>query len=110
MEEIRKVKLSVTVEYTVSKELQAGEEMESVISLSVSPNFHTKEEGIELRSVIVSAPDGTDKAFRRIRNAHGVFPILNGCSQECIFEGTAEECTRYVKEHKPGEYIISPLD
>ncbi len=37
----------------------------------------------------------------------GVFPIVNGCSTDCVFSGSSEECSSYCKEHKgEGEFIV----
>lgn len=44
--------------------------------------------------------------------SYGVFPIVNGCSTEIVFEGTNKECTEYAKKNFPpgkGECIIIPL-
>ena len=109
-EEIKRLTLTVTVEYTANSPQTEEVETENVISLAISPNFGTKGGRISLESVIAEDPHGIKRTRKRGAELYGVFPIVNGCSQECIFEGTAEECTRYVKEHKPGEYIISPLD
>ena len=42
-----------------------------------------------------------------------VYPIVDGCSQEALFEGTKEECKTYVsimKEKDPkADFIVVPL-
>ena len=44
--------------------------------------------------------------------SYGVFPIVNGCSTDIVFEGTKEECTEYSRKNFPqgkGDCIIIPL-
>ena len=44
---------------------------------------------------------------------YGVFPIVNGCSTEIVFEGTNEECVEYSRKNftpGKGDCIICPLD
>lgn len=46
---------------------------------------------------------------RRRQGWMAVYPIVDGCSQEAIFEGTSEQCQIYVsilKEHDPKADII----
>lgn len=46
---------------------------------------------------------------RRRQGWMAVYPIVDGCSQEAIFEGTSEQCQIYVsilKEHDPEADII----
>lgn len=39
---------------------------------------------------------------------YGVFPVVNGCSKECVFQGRYQECVSYaVKNLKCGSYIIT---
>lgn len=52
----------------------------------------------------------------KIHNERGwmvVYPIVDGCSQEALFEGTKEQCKRYVsimKEKDPkADFIVVPL-
>ena len=50
---------------------------------------------------------------RRRRGWMVVYPIVDGCSQEALFEGTKEECKTYVsimKEKDPkADFIVVPL-
>ena len=50
---------------------------------------------------------------RRRQGWMAVYPIVNGCSQEALFEGTSEQCQIYVsimKEHDPkADIIVLPL-
>ena len=41
--------------------------------------------------------------------SNAVYPIVNGFSQECLFEGTEKECVQYVKEHRLMDCIIIPV-
>ena len=44
--------------------------------------------------------------------SYGVFPIVNGCSTDIVFEGTKEDCTEYSRKNFPqgkGDCIIIPL-
>ncbi len=44
--------------------------------------------------------------------SYGVFPIVNGCSTDIVFEGTKEEYTEYSRKNFPqckGDCIIIPL-
>lgn len=46
---------------------------------------------------------------RRRQGWMAVYPIVDGCSQEALFEGTSEQCQIYVsilKEHSPNADII----
>lgn len=46
---------------------------------------------------------------RRRQGWMAVYPIVNGCSQDALFEGTPEQCQIYVsilKEHNPKADII----
>ena len=46
---------------------------------------------------------------RRRQGWMAVYPIVDGCSQEALFEGTSEQCQIYVsilKEHDPKADII----
>jgi hypothetical protein len=46
---------------------------------------------------------------RRRQGWMAVYPIVGGCSQEVLFEGTSEQCQIYVsimKEHDPKADII----
>lgn len=46
---------------------------------------------------------------RRRQGWMAVYPIVDGCSQEALFEGTSEQCQIYVdimKEHNPEADII----
>ena len=46
---------------------------------------------------------------RRRLGYMAVYPIVDGCSQEALFEGTSEQCQIYVsimKEHDPKADII----
>lgn len=39
--------------------------------------------------------------------AFGVFPIVDGCSTDCVFSGNQEECSAYCEKHKgEGEFIV----
>ena len=50
---------------------------------------------------------------RRRQGWMAVYPIVDGCSQEALFEGTSEQCQIYVsimKEHDPkADIIVLPL-
>ena len=46
---------------------------------------------------------------RRRQGWMAVYPIVDGCSQEALFEGTSDQCQIYVsilKEHNPKADII----
>ena len=110
-EAIKRLTLTITVEYTANSPQAEELETENVISLAISPNFHTKEEGVSLERVIVEYPNGAERTFIAETGTHGVFPIVNGCSTEGTFFGSLEDCKQYSKEHyKAGECIITPID
>lgn len=50
---------------------------------------------------------------RRRQGWMAVYPIVNGCSQEALFEGTSEQCQIYasiLKEHNTkADIIVLPL-
>ena len=108
--QIKKAVFTVTVEFTAEKQQPEEVEIENALYLAISPNFHTIEEGVTLEKVIVEYPNGAERTFIKETGEHGVFPIVNGCSTDCVYSGSQEECISYAKEHyKPGECIISPL-
>ena len=44
--------------------------------------------------------------------SYGVFPIVNGCSTDIVFEGTEKECVEYSRKNFPqgkADCIIIPL-
>lgn len=109
-EEIKRLTLTVTVEYTANSPQTEEVETENVISLAISPNFGTKGGRISLESVIAEDPHGIKRTRKRGAELYGVFPIVNGCSQDCVYSGIQEECISYGKEHFKGEdYIILEL-
>ena len=107
------IDLHVRLTYVVDegREMVEEAEWENALSLAISPNFHTKEEGVSLERVIVEYPNGAERTYIEETGSHGVFPIVNGCSTEGVFFGNLEECSKYAKEHyKAGDCIISPID
>ena len=113
MAQTKTIDLHVRLTYVVDegREMVEEAEWENAISLAISPNFHTKEEGVSLERVIVEYPNGAERTYIEQTGSHGVFPIVNGCSTEGVFFGNLEECSKYAKEHyKAGDCIISPID
>lgn len=113
MAQTKTIDLHVKLTYVVDegREMVEEAEWENAISLAISPNFHTKEEGVSLERVIVEYPNGAERTYIEQTGTHGVFPIVNGCSTEGVFFGNLEECRKYSKEHyKAGDCIISPID
>ena len=112
MENLKTIELKVTVSYRVEEGRSPYEEAEwaSAIDLAISPNFHTVENGVSLERVEIEYPDGAKKTLQKETGEFGVFPIVNGCSTDCVYSGSKEDCISYGKEKlKPGEYIITPL-
>lgn len=46
-------------------------------------------------------------AFCRYMGFSTVYPIVNGCSQEAVFEGTVDGCNAYVAEHRDDNPDVS---
>ena len=113
MKQTKTIDLSVKITYAIDEGREMVEEAEwaNALSLAITPNFHTKEEGVSLERVIVEYPNGAERTFIAETGTHGVFPIVNGCSTDGVFFGSLEDCRQYSKEHyKAGECIITPID
>ena len=113
MKQTKTIDLSVKITYAIDEGREMVEEAEwaNALSLAITPNFHTKEEGVSLERVIVEYPNGAERTFIAETGTHGVFPIVNGCSTDGVFFGSLEDCRKYSKEHyKAGDCIISPIE
>lgn len=112
MKKIKTIELKVKVTFAVSegKEMVEEEEWAHALSLAITPNFHTIENGVSLNKVIVEDPNGAERTYIEENGTHGVFPIVNECSTDGVFFGTLAECISYGKKnYKPGQCIICPI-
>ena len=80
MAQTKTIDLHVRLTYVVDegREMVEEAEWENAIPLAISPNFHTKEEGVSLERVIVEYPNGAERTYIEQTGSHGVFPIVNG--------------------------------
>ena len=67
-------------------------------------------EGINVGDILARVDEEIKKERESVKWS-GVYQIVNGCSQECIVEGTEADCVEYTRTNAKylGECIISPL-
>lgn len=67
-------------------------------------------EGMNMGDMLARVNEEIKKEREAVRWS-GVFPIVNGCSTNCIYEGTELDCAIYTHDHEElhGNCIISPL-
>lgn len=67
-------------------------------------------EGMDMGDMVARIEAEIKKERETVRWS-GVFPIVNGCSTDAVYEGTEADCTEYTRTHPElhGKCIISPL-
>lgn len=67
-------------------------------------------EGINMGDMVARVESEIKKEKKAVRWSC-VYPVVNGCTTDAVFEGTDVDCVEYTRQHPElhGNCIISPL-